>query len=595
VLFASLLFIYHHFAYPWLLRKLAARQRPLAQTFSSIRSEPAFIRVILPCYNEEKFLADKLFNFAFLDYPRDRFQVIVANDGSTDDSVAVYHRTIGHPLLAGVQFELRDFRQNRGKVALVNQLMTEFSTGLVCLSDVSALISIDAFTLIDRHMQDPAIGVVAASYGLLNPGSAGEAAYWRYQTDIKQNESAMGSTLGVHGALYCLRAELFKPLAKDCINDDFMIPMQVIAQGYRVMYDANIIGVELEQASQSLDFNRRVRIAAGNVQQVVHLRQLLHPRFGATAFNFFSGKCLRILMPFCMLAMLAGSAYLALTQLFWQGVLALQLTCYGAAALVEFGGAAQYPKVMRLMHYLVSGHLASLGGWWRLARRSPSVLRWRKAAGQPESISYLPPGTRIGKRLFDVVVALLILGTTLPLWALIALAIKLESPGPVFFRQLRIGMSDGKQTALFYMIKFRSMVQDAEKNTGAVWATKNDRRVTRVGLLLRKTRLDELPQVINFLCGDMSLVGPRPERPELCAGLNAQIPFFVERTCFVRPGITGLAQVNQGYDSCLDDVRQKLLYDHSYALALHTLKGWLRMDLFVLCRTCWIMVSGRGQ
>lgn len=595
---AALLFFYHHFLYPAILKKLAARYPAQQPPVMPQPEHLQFITVILPCFNEQHHIADKLFNFAYIDYPRDHFKVIVANDGSTDQSVAVYQQTILHPLLADVHFELRDFSVNRGKCAVLNTLLQE-QQGLVCLSDVSALISIDAFRLINRHMHDETVGVVAASYGLLNAGSAGEASYWQYQVAIKQLESAMGSTLGVHGALYCIRAGLFKPLQSDSINDDFLIPMQVIAQGYRVVYDADIIGVELEQSNKSLDFNRRIRIAAGNVQQTIRLRHLLLPRYGSVAFNFFSGKCLRIFMPFCMLIMFCGAAVLAPASLLWQLNFMLQLLCYGAAVLVHYAPDSRWPKIVRLVHYLVAGHFASLLGWFHLLRRSRAILHWRKtepktAAGSAKS-HYLPVSTRIGKRLFDIVVATAVLLLTLPLWVLIGLAIRIESAGPVFFRQLRIGLSDQQQTRLFYMIKFRSMVQDAEKHTGAVWASKNDSRVTVVGRFLRNTRLDELPQMINVIRGEMSLVGPRPERPELCAGLEQQIPFFTERTSYVRPGVTGLAQVNLGYDGCLDDVRNKLLHDHSYALALRSPLGWLKMDCMVLIRTLRIMVLGRGQ
>jgi lipopolysaccharide/colanic/teichoic acid biosynthesis glycosyltransferase len=184
---------------------------------------------------------------------------------------------------------------------------------------------------------------------------------------------------------------------------------------------------------------------------------------------------------------------------------------------------------------------------------------------------------------------------SLPLWVLIALAIRMTSAGPIFFRQLRIGYCDGQQTHLFYMIKFRTMVHDAERLTGTVWSGKNDPRITKLGRFLRKSRLDELPQMINVCRGDMSLVGPRPERPELCHNIEQEIPYFSERTCYVRPGITGLAQVYLGYDTCIDDVRKKVMYDHSYALALHTTRSWLKMDCCVLVRTVYIMLAGRGQ
>ncbi|MCB1772193.1 MAG: sugar transferase [Gammaproteobacteria bacterium] len=205
------------------------------------------------------------------------------------------------------------------------------------------------------------------------------------------------------------------------------------------------------------------------------------------------------------------------------------------------------------------------------------------------------PVTARAKRSFDIGFASLGLLATLPLFPLIALAIKLDSPGPVLFRQLRIGRARSDRTLLFEMIKFRTMRVDSEKQTGAVWATRGDSRITRVGLLLRKTRLDELPQLVNVLKGDMSLIGPRPERPGFYRRLEHAIPYFAERTYGVTPGITGLAQINQGYDTCLDDVRSKLGYDHRYALALADPRAWLLMDLHIAWRTIWVMLTGRGQ
>ncbi|ASP40935.1 sugar transferase [Bacterioplanes sanyensis] len=205
------------------------------------------------------------------------------------------------------------------------------------------------------------------------------------------------------------------------------------------------------------------------------------------------------------------------------------------------------------------------------------------------------PFTLAAKRVFDIVFASVGLLLTLPLFPLIALAIKLESKGPVFFSQTRIGKALPDRTLLFDMIKFRTMIQDAEKRTGATWASKRDPRITRVGMVLRKTRLDELPQFINVIKGDMSLIGPRPERPGFYQKLETAIPFFAERTYGVSPGITGLAQVNQGYDTCIDDVRSKVGFDHRYALALGDVWSWLKMDLFIVVKTIGVMVMGRGQ
>ena len=155
-------------------------------------------------------------------------------------------------------------------------------------------------------------------------------------------------------------------------------------------------------------------------------------------------------------------------------------------------------------------------------------------------------------------------------------------------------MKAGK-VAQFNMIKFRTMVINAEASSGAVWATNNDNRLTSVGRLLRKVRLDELPQFINVIKGEMSLIGPRPERPEIVIELDKKIPFYSERTYDMTPGITGLAQVNQGYDTCIDDVKAKIAYDFAYSLSLTKLHRWLLMDLTIILKTVLIMVLGRGQ
>ncbi|MDF9400106.1 sugar transferase [Vibrio sp. 1180_3] len=199
------------------------------------------------------------------------------------------------------------------------------------------------------------------------------------------------------------------------------------------------------------------------------------------------------------------------------------------------------------------------------------------------------------KRIFDFIGAALGLLLLLPILPFIALAIKTTSSGPVLYRQLRVGKSTPEKMAFFEIIKFRTMYEDAETRSGAVWATENDPRITPVGRFLRKTRLDEIPQLFNVLKGEMSLIGPRPERPGFYQKLEQAIPYFADRTYGVLPGITGLAQVNQGYDTCIDDVRRKVGFDHSYALSMNSLGGWLSMDLSILTKTLIVMIDGRGR
>ncbi len=209
--------------------------------------------------------------------------------------------------------------------------------------------------------------------------------------------------------------------------------------------------------------------------------------------------------------------------------------------------------------------------------------------------TYIPTPVLIAKRSMDILLSLIGLSLCLLLSPLIATAIYLNSPGPILFKQLRIGHADKNRTDIFWMYKFRTMSLDAEAKTGAVWAKAKDPRVTAVGCFLRKTRLDELPQLYNVLRGDMSLIGPRPERPGFYQKLENAIPFFAERTWGLKPGITGLAQVNQGYDRDIEDVRSKVGFDHAYALSLGSFFTWLRSDLSIIFKTIVVMVCGRGQ
>ena len=215
--------------------------------------------------------------------------------------------------------------------------------------------------------------------------------------------------------------------------------------------------------------------------------------------------------------------------------------------------------------------------------------------GQFLAVDYIPASVLVAKRAMDIAVALVGLVMTLPLWPLVALAIRLDTSGPVVYRQMRVGRMLSNRTELFMILKFRSMHADAERVTGAVWAQKHDPRVTRVGAFIRRTRLDELPQLINVLRGDMSVVGPRPERADLYRRLELAVPFYADRTAGLRPGITGLTQVVQGYDTNIEDVRRKVGFDAAYAMRLGTFRSWLVSDISIMLRTVMVMASGRGQ
>lgn len=188
------------------------------------------------------------------------------------------------------------------------------------------------------------------------------------------------------------------------------------------------------------------------------------------------------------------------------------------------------------------------------------------------------------KRCVDIVLSLAGLLLSAPAFPLIALAIKLDSPGPLFFKQERVGLGEKS----FTLYKFRSMRQDAERD-GAVWATKNDARITRVGAFLRNSRIDEIPQLFNVLRGEMSFIGPRPERPEFVESLKKEIYYYSKRHT-IKPGLTGWAQVSYPYGSTVQDAIEKLRYDLYYIKNLS-----LFLDTKILMETVKVVLFGRGR
>jgi sugar transferase (PEP-CTERM system associated) len=189
------------------------------------------------------------------------------------------------------------------------------------------------------------------------------------------------------------------------------------------------------------------------------------------------------------------------------------------------------------------------------------------------------------KRTIDVLLSFVGIVVSLPFFPLIAALIKLDSPGPVFFTQTRVGQGEEN----FTLYKFRTMSENCEQETGAVWAQENDPRIRSIGRFLRKWRIDELPQLYNVIKGDMSFVGPRPERPEFVTELDWQIPFYAKRH-FIKPGITGWAQVQYPYGSSVEDAYEKLRYDLYYFKNMS-----LFQDIKIILKTFRVVIFGRGR
>ena len=232
----------------------------------------------------------------------------------------------------------------------------------------------------------------------------------------------------------------------------------------------------------------------------------------------------------------------------------------GASEIVVATDDRRGLPVQQLLHCKLSGiRVTEFLDFWERETRTVDLEALR-----PSWLFY-SDGFRCGifdellKRVFDIVVSVTLLLCSAPLLLLTACLIKLDSPGPILYRQERVGY----RGRTFTIFKFRSMRADAEREGGPQWAARGDPRVTRIGAIIRKLRIDELAQILNVLRGDMSFVGPRPERPYFVANLAAVIPYYAERH-WVRPGITGWAQINYPYGASIEDARQKLSYDLYY-------------------------------
>lgn len=368
---SALLIIYHHVGYPLVLNWLSARRKQ-RQTSKNMGKERCYkaskadctlptMTVIVPAYNEEQWIAEKIRNLASLDYPRDKLTIIVACDGCTDNTAEIAQNTIQEAICADTLFIVHDHKNNRGKVSLINTEMENVTSEITALSDVSALVSCDSLLLASQHYQNENVGVVNATYQIMSTQNQGEAAYWRYQSKVKFKESLIGSTIGSHGAFYTFRTDLFTPLEPEVINDDFILPMRIVLQGYASVYEPKMLAIELEESSDDSDFKRRLRISAGNMQQFLKLKRLLLPRYRGTAFAFLSGKVLRLATPYLMIMCLTSSILLIEHPAF-QLLLAGQLAVYLVALITYLIPAFNLFKPFKLINYMVVGHIANFAG-----------------------------------------------------------------------------------------------------------------------------------------------------------------------------------------------------------------------------------------
>jgi lipopolysaccharide/colanic/teichoic acid biosynthesis glycosyltransferase len=553
------------------------------------------VSVLIPAHNEAARLEHKLRNTLALTYPRDRFEILVVSDGSDDHTAEVARAHESEPVRV---FELPE---RVGKLVALNHLLPQAQGELILFTHVGANLPADTVAELVQEFADPSVVVAMprrVSFGQQG-AIAAEGVFRNRETRLKELEAERDMLLGAHGACYLMRRSTITTAPPDIIRDDFLWPLLARADGGRIVYRSDIDVPDVAPTRLSSVFERTARMAHGNLQILWRCRRLLSPRHGRIALSLIGNKLLKTLGPLWILGLALWVHLRALSA-----PLLLPLAITGDLLLIVLVGAAAWraagrslPRSLELgVHALVAQSACALG-MLRFPFRASGVP-WRRPPENDIPTLHRPArpprSVRIVKRVLDVVGGLLGILFALPLIPFIVVAIRLNSPGPVLYRQERIAKDLTGRPHRFLIWKFRTMRVDAEADGKAVWAQEKDPRITAVGAFLRKTRLDELPQLFQVLRGEMTLIGPRPERPSISDSLSVRLPAYDDRLTPCKPGITGWAQIHTGYDTSLDSVREKLLYDFAYNAHLYGLRSYLSMEVRVIVGTILVMVYGRG-
>jgi hypothetical protein len=357
---------YTYAGYPIVLAFLGkVMRRPVAR-----RPIEPFVSVLVPAYNEADVIAEKIQTVLALDYPPDRLEIAVACDGPTDGTSEIVRQ-----LADGERVRAFIFRENRGKLHVLNDVVPHLRGEIIAFSDASSLLEPSALRNLVANFADPRVGAASGVYQVRERDGAHlgrqEDFYWRYETWLKAHEAAIGTMLGAHGSFYGIRRALYPYPSPDTINDDYVIPLRIVQQGYRIAYEPG--AVAFEPAQEMAGFGRRVRIMAGNIEQLREIGPLLNPPRPLTLFCFLSHKAARLLVPVALVA--AAIANLALLDVpLYRVIGALQLAFYAAVAL---GAVATIkPKVLRLPYYFCMINLAAFVGAYRVLV-ARGTLRWK--------------------------------------------------------------------------------------------------------------------------------------------------------------------------------------------------------------------------
>jgi cellulose synthase/poly-beta-1,6-N-acetylglucosamine synthase-like glycosyltransferase len=376
---AGLALFYTYAGYPLLMAawaKFGARRHlrsPIAPTVS----------ILVVAHDEAERIQARIANLLALDYPAERLGIVIASDGSTDATVA--RASEYEP--AGV--EVVACGRHRGKTAVLNERVPRLAGEIVVLMDVRQHIAPDAVRRLVENFADPEVGAVSGELILTESPAAshgveGVGFYWRYEKFIRLRESRIDSTVGATGALYAIRRSLFEPIPAETILDDVLIPMQIVRQGRRVLFDPRARASEPLAASPRAEFGRKARTIAGNFQLLFRHGWLLNPFANRLWFQVISHKFLRLAGPALLVVALAANAAL-LEAAFYRVTMALQLAFYAAAGAGQvWPQAAARSPVLAVPHAFCLLNACTVAGFYRFVRGRQSVA-WAPAKQPVES------------------------------------------------------------------------------------------------------------------------------------------------------------------------------------------------------------------
>jgi cellulose synthase/poly-beta-1,6-N-acetylglucosamine synthase-like glycosyltransferase len=329
-----------------------------------------YVSLLIPAYNEGDVIDRKIDNSLALDYPADRLEIVVASDGSKDDTVEIAQRRAD-----GDRIRVLAFAENRGKVPTLNASIPQLRGEIVIFSDAPAMLLPDSVRKLLENFADPQVGAASGLYKVVKPDEvnigASEDFYWKYETFLKVKESQLASTLGGHGHLHAIRKELYPYPPPGTINDDYVIPVSVLAKGYRAVYEPSAI--VYEEAHEMTGFGRRIRIMAGNIQQLREIKGLLYPLRPLALFFFLSHKLSRLLVPFAMVVALIVNLFLLASPVY-RAIFAGQLVFYVLALLGMVWSLR--PKVLMLPYYFSMINAATFFGFYH-ALTSRRGMAWK--------------------------------------------------------------------------------------------------------------------------------------------------------------------------------------------------------------------------